>query len=788
VPLRSPPPPPRASYVSSSLSTAWFVPVSGAAGDEGLSSASADAHTMGVAVDARDGSVVACGTFSSPSVSLGAGPGAATLALRGGDGADSYVLKTSGAGTLLWAAQLGGVGAEAANAVAIGTADGAVFVAGSFTGAATFGAGAGALSAVTRPQGGASDAFLAKADAGGTFLWTFPAGGDADDAAYAVAVSSGADGDAAVFFGGALMSLGASTFGAAGTASWPDTPLSAFVAKLSAADGAFAWRTMLGGGGSPSGVADAVYGLAAAADGSGDVFAVGATSGPLASFFGEGGAGGVDPLAVALDAAGGPSEDAFVARLDGATGTPVWGALLGGGGADAALAAASDATSGALALCGTYASAAPLRYNGVDAGLVTHPSGALASFLLKVSGTGTLLFALSLHADDALVASSLTFAAGGELAVVGSFTGASATFGAPDGLALRAAYNGGGGGGGRTAFVAKASASGAVRWGAPLGNDAAEHVAYDAASGALTLTGVLSGLPALFGDATVATAQGGFMSSAGGVDAWVARVWACAPGTAADDAAGCAPCAPGFFCPGGAQSVACGSGFYCPAGAATPIACGTGLITLSDRSGECVFPPPPPRPPPPPGPPLPPPPPPRPPSPPLPPPSPPPPGEAVSSTTNSAAGGALVGLVLLFAAAGAGAMAWQRRRARRAAKYDDQHALILDDGGVGGLAMTTRRAQLVADAAAAGLPPPFPPPPFPPPPFPPPPFPPPFPPMLPLPPPPPMPPPMPPPQAQPEELAPPPQEAQQQQLPEPPQEELQPAAAAAAANVTPAPL
>jgi hypothetical protein len=489
---------------------AWYSSVAGALGDEGVSQTAANANNMGVGVDFA-GAVLACGTFTSPNITLGSGPGAVSLASRGSAGADSYVYKTSATGTLVWASQIGGMGAESTNALAL-DGFGNVFVAGSFTGAATFGASVGAMSVATRMQApDASDAFVAKASSSGTFLWTFPVGGATSDEAYTIAADSATG---AVVFGGTIFSTGRSTFGGngQGAVQLDLTPLSAFITKVTPS-GMLAWYSFVGGAGSMSGGADSVYG--SAVDGnSGDVLITGTTFGPV-STFGAGAALVTLPIATGsyVDAS-----DAFLARFS-SMGTLRWAAMVGGIDNDEGFGTAFDA-SGNVAMCGTYTTA-PVMYNGVDTGLVTSPSLAPASYLIKASATGTLLYALSLVAGDAVIAQSVTFTAASEPVVVGAFSSDRATFGYPASAALVLANMNPQR---RQAYIIKASSSGTMMSGSALGNDAAGSVVYDSITGALVITGVVSGAPSFFGDSTVALTQG-YLFSRGGNDAWVAKIW-----------------------------------------------------------------------------------------------------------------------------------------------------------------------------------------------------------------------------------------------------------------------
>lgn len=68
-------------------------------------------------------------------------------------------------------------------------ADGSVYFTDSFTGTATFGTGAGAISLTS--TGGSRDIFVAKVNANGTWAWATKAGGAGQDVSYSVAVPPG---------------------------------------------------------------------------------------------------------------------------------------------------------------------------------------------------------------------------------------------------------------------------------------------------------------------------------------------------------------------------------------------------------------------------------------------------------------------------------------------------------------------------------------------------------------------------------------------------------------------
>ena len=110
------------------------------------------------------GNVYMAGTFDQW-VDFDPGPDSANLTAMGD--VDAFVCKLDSSGSLLWAIQLGGPGADRAENVKI-DALGNVYVTGSFSGTVDFDPGPGTAS-LTAAAG--TDAFVAKYDAAGNYSW-----------------------------------------------------------------------------------------------------------------------------------------------------------------------------------------------------------------------------------------------------------------------------------------------------------------------------------------------------------------------------------------------------------------------------------------------------------------------------------------------------------------------------------------------------------------------------------------------------------------------------------------
>jgi putative cell wall-binding protein len=128
-----------------------------------------------------DGSVIVTGQFQQ-TATFGA-----TTPLTSPGSADVFVAKVKADGTWEWATRAGGTAVDNGYSVSA-LADGSAIVTGRFQGTATF----GATTPLTSP--GASDVYVAKIDASGTWVWATRAGGTDSDRGWGV--SALADGSA----------------------------------------------------------------------------------------------------------------------------------------------------------------------------------------------------------------------------------------------------------------------------------------------------------------------------------------------------------------------------------------------------------------------------------------------------------------------------------------------------------------------------------------------------------------------------------------------------------------
>ena len=271
----------------------------------------------------QDGAVYVAGTFEGT-----ADFGNGISATSAGD-SDAFLVKYDAAGDAVWARRAGtDVFNDFGEGVAVAES-GAVYLAGTFTGIATFDGGARPDTSITTRND--FDAFLARYTADGDLDWVRRVGGPLQDVGRAVAVQPSFENDGAVALVGSFT----------GSAEAGDTTLTsaggsdAFAAVFDAA-GTLLWARSAGG--TDSDVAyDAAFAFEAdTLPGSGALYLAGQFSG--VAVFGPG---------VAVQSAG--LGDAFVARY-GRDGAPRWAARVGGAGSDyargLALAALGEAGEG----------------------------------------------------------------------------------------------------------------------------------------------------------------------------------------------------------------------------------------------------------------------------------------------------------------------------------------------------------------------------------------------------------------------------------------------------------
>jgi hypothetical protein len=374
-------------------------------------------YVSSLAVDAA-GDVYVCGRFESYSVSFGPG---ITL-YNSSSASEAYVAKLSGTtGQWLWARRCGGLGNDNGVSLAINP-QGDICFAGYMAGGITD------YGPYTLPANGRAYLFVAKLNAAGTWLWArqTATGGyptlsgmvlDGQNNIY-LAGSFDTRGGTGSTAGGGTLTIGATTLTAFTPAAPPLYPSTAgsdvFVAKLTDA-GTWLWAIQ----GEPSGNNIASI-SALALDGMGHLFLTGRYGWQSARF-------GSSVLLNQSTATQGPQAptgqvtygtDVYVARLNATTGAWEWVSRAGGSQNDVTTAITADGQGRVYIASGNYGS-----FVGLDSPL---PGGGRVHLAQLDGATGTWRWALPLPSAPP---QHLALDAASRLAVVGFFSGTSASFG-----------------------------------------------------------------------------------------------------------------------------------------------------------------------------------------------------------------------------------------------------------------------------------------------------------------------------------------------------------------------
>jgi PKD repeat protein len=275
-----------------------------------------------VAVDGS-GNVYVTGFFEGT-----ANFGGATLTSPYGTDLDVFVAKYSSAGAHAWSKNFPNTGNDEGTAIAVDSG-GNIALAGFFTNGINF--TGGAVQALVPPtlfaRNGVSDGFVARFDTNGNHIWSRQIGtANSEDQARGVAVDASGN----VVVAGYVM--GATDFGGGSVAIVGNA--NGYVAKYSAATGAYSWAKLFTGANTDS------YGDAVTVDGAGNVLVSGSFT--VTTDFGG----------ATLSAVG--SRDGFVAKYNGG-GTIAWARGFGGSGNDQ-LSGVADSAGNPVAIGYFYAS------------------------------------------------------------------------------------------------------------------------------------------------------------------------------------------------------------------------------------------------------------------------------------------------------------------------------------------------------------------------------------------------------------------------------------------------
>jgi len=324
-------------------------------------------------------------------------PGPGTFNLTSAGDADIFVSKLDFAGNFVWARSMGGPAYDQGWRITTG-ADGSLYIAGQFAGAADFDPGAGTFNLTSA---GDADIFVSKLDSAGNFVWTRSMGGSGIE--YCGLVEVGSDGSlytAGQFEGTADFDAGNS---------YPDNRdiltsaggTDIFVTKLDSA-GTFVWARSMGGSNW-----DAFSGFTVAGDGS--VYTAGYFL-DIADF---------DPGPGTFDLTSAGGADIFVSKLDFA-GNFVWARSMGGTDWDFARAIAVG-PDGGVYTAGIFEGTADLD-PGADTFNLTS-AGDADIFVSKLDSAGNFLWARGMGGTAYDYGYGIAVDGDGSVYTTGSFRG-----------------------------------------------------------------------------------------------------------------------------------------------------------------------------------------------------------------------------------------------------------------------------------------------------------------------------------------------------------------------------
>ena len=386
---------------------------------------------------------------------------------------------------LSWVKKAGGTGSDVALPQAIAVdGSGNSYVAGSFTGTATFGAGETNQTTLNTSSSGTWDIFVAKYGTDGTLAWAKKAGGTSDDYAAGIAV----DGNGKIYVTGLFN--GPATFGAGETnqttlntsiGSWD-----IFVANYGT-DGTLTWVKQAGGSGD-------VLWPTPAVDGNGNIYVTGSFIG-TATFF-EGAS------QTTLTSTG--QNDMFLAKYT-TDGTLTWVKQAGGSGGvgNVGIPVIAGNGSGNSYVTGSFTGTVTFGVGETNQTTLTS-TGPANMFVAKYGTDGTLVWAKQAEANGWVIAVD----GSGNSYITGVFAG-TATF---DGTTLTST-------GISDVFVAKYGTDGTLAWAKKAGGGAG--AIYGSSRGIAVDGSGNSYVTGYFYD--TATFGGTNLNSRGGNDIFVAK-------------------------------------------------------------------------------------------------------------------------------------------------------------------------------------------------------------------------------------------------------------------------
>ncbi|HKR07092.1 MAG TPA: SBBP repeat-containing protein, partial [Bacteroidia bacterium] len=357
----------------------WAKQMGGAASDVGKS----------IAVDGS-GNVYTTGYFSG---TADFDPGAGVFNLTSFGGNDIFISKLDLSGNFVWAKQLGGIGDDVGNSIAVDGA-GNVYTTGNFNLTADFDPGAGTFNL---SSAGGIDIFITELNASGNLVWAKRLGETTTDYGNSLAIDALSNVYITGLFSNTLdCDPGAGTFNLTAVGS-----SDIFIDKLDAS-GNFVWAKQLGG-------INADYGNSIAVDGPGNIYTTG--------FFH--GTGDFDPGAGTFNLISAGNADIFISKLDG-SGNFVWAKQFGGTAYDYAYSIKVDGA-GNVYTTGRFQGTSDFDPGAAVSNLVA--SGDWDVFISKLNTSGNYIWAKSLGGQGFESGNSIAVDGGGYVITTGSFSG-----------------------------------------------------------------------------------------------------------------------------------------------------------------------------------------------------------------------------------------------------------------------------------------------------------------------------------------------------------------------------
>ncbi|MBL7798333.1 MAG: hypothetical protein JNJ90_17695 [Saprospiraceae bacterium] len=346
---------------------------------------------LGIARDAS-GNVYATGYFDGENVDFDPGPGIAGLTSSAST-SSLFIVKYDASGNYIWAKAIVGTNAVRGEGIAV-DAGGNVYVAGGFYGTADFDPGPG--TANLNSGFGGVDAFIAKYDASGNYLWAGNIGGESVDIAYGIALDAGGNvcvtgffNDMADFDPGAGLAILASQQG----------DVDIFIAKYDPS-GNYLWAKNVGGTSDD-------YGLGIAVDASDNIHITGYYY--LTSDF--------DPDAGTANLTSTGLSDIFIAKYN-ASGNYVWAKSMGGDNFDQGHDLVIDGSGNAY-LTGSFRETADFDPGAGTANRIS--AGGDDIFIAKYSASGNYIWAKGIGGGDTDNGTGLALDGEGNLYLTGTF-------------------------------------------------------------------------------------------------------------------------------------------------------------------------------------------------------------------------------------------------------------------------------------------------------------------------------------------------------------------------------